>query len=160
MKDQIIKRSITELQNNGLKFSIDEVAKSLKISKKTIYKYFSTKEELAVAIYKTFYDEAVNQIESIENICSEKSILTQMLTVYFQSHCMIRKDIFNKYSLNDGIRRLAQDNHNKIKIRIQRQLPKTDQNTLMIILDGSLQQLCETEGDSNKVIEKLVTFLC
>lgn len=160
MKDSIIKRSISELQKEGLRFSIDEVAKSLKISKKTIYKYFSTKEDLAVAIYKTFYEDAIRQIEFIENAPSEKCIAAQMLTVYFQSHCMVRDDIFNKYALNDSIRLLAQGNHNKIKAYIEKNLPQADKDALMIIIDGSLQKLCETKKYEEKVIERLVTLLC
>lgn len=156
MKDIIIKRSISKLQREGLRFSIDEVAKSLKISKKTIYKFFSKKEELAVAIYKTFYEDAINQIELIKNSHSQTGTAAQMLTVYFQSHCMVREDIFNKYSLNDNIRILAQESHNKIRACIEKELPQADKEMAMIIIDGSLQRLCETKEHEKEVINKLV----
>lgn len=160
MKEIIIKRSISELQKEGLRFSIDKVACSLKISKKTIYKYFPAKEDLAVAIYEAFYEDAINQIELIDLADSGKNGVTQMLTVYFQSHCMMRKEIFNKYALNDSIRSLAQNNHEKIKACLEKKLPVNDKEALMIIIDGSLQKLCEAKEYSEKVIDGLVTLIC
>lgn len=160
MKDIIIKRAITELQKEGLRFSIDEVAKSLKISKKTIYKYFPTKEDLAVAIYKSFYENAISQIGLTETVHLDENVAKQMLTVYFQSHCMVRNEIFNKYSLNESIRLLAQSNHKKIKFSIEKKLPQSDKDALMIIIDGSLQKLCESEGSGEEVLNRLVTLLC
>ncbi|HIT17242.1 MAG TPA: TetR/AcrR family transcriptional regulator, partial [Candidatus Caccosoma faecigallinarum] len=55
IKTKIIQQSIKSLQAEGLRFSIDLLAKELKISKKTIYKYFKNKEALAMAIYEKFY---------------------------------------------------------------------------------------------------------
>ena len=146
MKDVIIKRAITELQKEGLRFSIDEVAKSLKISKKTIY--------------KSFYENAISQIGLTETVHLDESVAKQMLTVYFQSHCMARNEIFNKYSLNESIRLLAQSNHKKIKFSIEKKLPQSDKDALMIIIDGSLQKLCESEGSGEEVLNRLVTLLC
>ena len=40
MKEKIIKESIVSLRTEGLKFSVDTLAERLKISKKTVYKYF------------------------------------------------------------------------------------------------------------------------
>lgn len=52
MKNTIIDASIELFQSVGLKFSIDMLAKKLKISKKTIYKYFIDKGSLAIALYE------------------------------------------------------------------------------------------------------------
>lgn len=41
---------------------MDTLAAELKVSKKTIYKFFSTKEALAVAVYEKFYSEALGKI--------------------------------------------------------------------------------------------------
>ena len=160
MRDTIIKCSILGLQRRGLRFSIDEIAKSLKISKKTIYKYFATKEDLAIEIYKTFYEEAINRIRALEPELPKKQAVTQMLTVYLRSHCMVRNEIFNKYSLNANIRALAKSNHDEIKARIEACLPQTDRAALMIMIDGSMQALCEHKAEEEKVIEKLVTLIC
>lgn len=159
MRDMIIKRSVSELQKKGLRFSIDELAKSLKISKKTIYKYFSAKEELAVAIYNDFYADAISRVEGFDSVSDARAV-GQMLTVYFQSYCMIRQDIFNKYSLNEGIRLLALDNHNKIRRIIEGHLPEKDREALMIIIDGSLQRLCGSQDYEKIVIDRLVKLIC
>ena len=49
MRDRIIRASIENLRREDLKFSVDTLTAQLKISKKTIYKYFPDKEALAVA---------------------------------------------------------------------------------------------------------------
>lgn len=160
MKEEIINCSILKLQKAGLRFSIDEVAASLKISKKTIYKYFPTKEDLAVEMYKTFYSGAIRRMETLKNVPFEKSAVSEMLTVYFESHCMVRKEIFNKYALNESIRDLAVGNHNKIRVCIEKILPQKDREAFLIIVDGSLQKLCEKEEYKNQVIDRLVALLC
>lgn len=160
MRKAIIERSILELQQNGLRFSIDDVAKSLKISKKTIYKYFATKEDLAVAIFETFYEEALGQIESIERTQTGERRAAQMLGVYFRSHCMVRNDIFNKYSLNGSICGLARENHSRIKARIEKYLPPNERAALMIVIDGSLQKLVDRKEYTETVINRLVPYLC
>ena len=50
MRNKILEVSVCGLQREGLRFSVDSIARELKISKKTVYKFFSTKEELAVAV--------------------------------------------------------------------------------------------------------------
>lgn len=47
MKEQIIKTAVECMKKEGLKFSLDMLAEKMKISKKTIYKYFPCKEILA-----------------------------------------------------------------------------------------------------------------
>lgn len=54
MKERIINQSITMLKDEGLIFSIDDLAKTLKVGKATIYQYFRTKEELSIAVLKLF----------------------------------------------------------------------------------------------------------
>lgn len=159
MRDAIIKCSIESLQKNGLRFSIDEVAKSLGISKKTIYKYFATKEELAVEIYKTYYKNAKQVLADIEGLHT-KDAVKKMLAIYYQSHCMNRGGIFNKYALNANIRALAQTNHNLIKMCVENFLPEADKVPLMILIDGALQNLCERKDEEKKVIEILSGLLC
>lgn len=54
MKERIINQSITMLKDEGLIFSIDDLAKTLKVGKGTIYQYFRAKEELSIAVLKLF----------------------------------------------------------------------------------------------------------
>ena len=45
MRDKIIQASIEGIRKEGLKFSVDLLAGKLKISKKTVYKYFPDKDK-------------------------------------------------------------------------------------------------------------------
>ena len=73
MKDKIIQASIEGLRKEGLKFSVDLLANKLKISKKTVYKYFSDKETLAVALYESYYSDATEQAKELINKNTQSS---------------------------------------------------------------------------------------
>lgn len=159
MINKIIERSIEELQKNGLRFSLDDVAKSLKISKKTIYKYFAAKEELAIAIYKTFYENALQKIAAADKLkLKEYSVL--ILKVYYQSHCLNRGEIFNKYALNTGIRSLAQKNHLSLRKFVEDLIPESEKKAAMVIIDGALEKLCDVSGEELNVIKRLAEMIC
>jgi TetR/AcrR family transcriptional regulator, transcriptional repressor of aconitase len=49
------------------KISMDSVARSLGMSKKTIYKYFATKEELVKTVILNFRDTTLTRIEAVLN---------------------------------------------------------------------------------------------
>ncbi len=53
------------LKNGFHKTSMDEIAKELKVSKKTVYKYFSTKEELVRTIQSGLEKEVRQSLEEI-----------------------------------------------------------------------------------------------
>lgn len=84
IKTKIIQQSIKSLQAEGLRFSIDLLAKELKISKKTIYKYFKNKEALAMAIYEKFYLDTKKKITQILKN-KPKNYLFELLSLYLQS---------------------------------------------------------------------------
>lgn len=159
MRESIIKYSIEMLLRDGLRFSIDEVAKTLKISKKTIYRFFPTKERLAIEIYNTYYENALREIEILSKTQS-KDAAAQMLYIYYRSHCMVREEIFNKYAINASIRTLAQTNHNRIRMFIENLPSPADRQAVMIIIDGALQKLYENKDEEEKVIARLVSFIC
>lgn len=57
MKDKILDLAAEKIKLYGLKgFTLDEIAKELKISKKTIYKYFKSKDE----IVEEYFDSIIN----------------------------------------------------------------------------------------------------
>ena len=102
MKDMIVRASIEGLRNEGLKFSVDLLANKLKISKKTIYKYFPDKETLSMALYETYYSDAAKQVRELISKNTEESY-KELLSIYFDSKRMTHNDIFNKYKLNQTI---------------------------------------------------------
>ena len=57
IKVKIIEASIDEINENGLKFTMDKLAKRLVMSKKTIYKYFENKEKLLDEVVDYSFDQ-------------------------------------------------------------------------------------------------------
>lgn len=56
------------LYSRGLKkLTMDEIAQKLGVSKKTLYKYFASKDELITAFFQTIYEKDVILTESILN---------------------------------------------------------------------------------------------
>ena len=95
MKERIINESIESLRREGLKFSIDTLAERLNISKKTVYKYFSNKEELAFALYRKYFADAKEQAKRLaqENSLSARK---QLLHLCLDAKYLTCVDIFNK----------------------------------------------------------------
>ena len=57
IKVKIIEASIDEINENGLKFTMDKLAKRLVMSKKTIYKYFENKEKILDEVVDYSFDQ-------------------------------------------------------------------------------------------------------
>ena len=157
MKDKIIEQTIYSLQTEGLRFSVDALAERLKISKKTVYKYFSTKEELAVAVYEKFYADAerrLNEIADGENTAEKPE---RLLRLYFHSCRMVGGEIFNKYALNGAIAAFAEQRHHNLWERICPLLGADDETRT--ILDGAFEKISKTELSPEKYLKKLVKLL-
>lgn len=162
MKNKIIQESIESLRREGLKFSVDTLADRLKISKKTVYKYFPDKESLAVAIYESYYATAARQAESLirENTDMAHG---ELIRLYFDSKMLTRHEIFNKYKLNQTIYdctvRHADSLWGIMASSFHHDLSEADKTALRIIVDGSLEKLCAAGSDPDAVIERLVCWL-
>ena len=66
MREKIIDTAIEEFTKNGLKFTMNDVAKSLGISKKTIYTIFESKQDVLVAIADRYARDFTNMRTEIE----------------------------------------------------------------------------------------------
>ena len=102
MRDAIIRASIESLRREGWKVSVDALSDKMKISKKTVYKYFPDKEALALAIYEKYYFDAAEQAEKLLDKNTRDSH-RELLRVYFDSKVMTSRNIFNKYKLNQAV---------------------------------------------------------
>lgn len=162
MKDKIIRASIDGLRKEGLKFSVDLLANQLKISKKTIYKYFPDKETLSIALYETYYSDAAKRAGELISKKTDESY-RELLYVYFDSKRMTRNDIFNKYKLNQTIYAYTKEKSDRlweiIAASFREELSETDKKALRIIVDGSFEKLCEDCSALEGVVERLVKLL-
>lgn len=162
MKDKIIQASIEGIKNEGLKFSVDVLANKLKISKKTIYKYFPDKEALAIALYEAYYSDTVTKAKELIQQNTDSSY-KKLLYLYFGSKKMTQPAIFNKYKLNQTIYAYTKEKAdalwNVIAVSFAGTLAETDNYALRIIVDGSLEKLCRDCTAAEPVMERLVKFL-
>lgn len=162
MKDRIIQETISSLQKEGLKFSVDTLAERLKVSKKTIYKYFPNKEALALAVYKKFYLDVNQKIQALRD--NRSSVLnTDLLCLYYETKKMTRSDVFNKFQLNDVILTFVEQ-QNKI---VWKQITNAfildaalnGTGVLKIIVDGAFEKLLDLHEDPAQVIKRLEMLL-
>ena len=162
MKDKIIGASIESLRQERLKFSVDTLANKLKISKKTIYKFFPDKEALALALYEKYYVDA-KEAARMRMKCGGDTVCRDLLLLYFDSKMMIRKDIFNKYKLNASIYSYTTEQNDAlweiIAPLFESGDSKQDMEANRIIIDGTFEKLCNDRINPDAVIERLVHLL-
>lgn len=80
MREKILNAAIDEFEKKGLKFTMDDIAKNLSISKKTLYQIYDTKEAMLLALADYCFadikraeraitdDESLDVITKIERI--------------------------------------------------------------------------------------------
>ena len=161
VRNMIIDTAIESLRTEGLKFSVDTIAAKLKISKKTISKFFPDKENFAYAIYEKYYSRISERIEEIEK--SGNDINFCLLMLYRDASFMIRGEIFNKYKLNDCIYSYVIKLQNELWSRtvslIAPSASQTDEVALRAIIEGAFENAEKYSVTSESIVEKLVKIL-
>ncbi len=165
MRDQIIQASIESMKEEGLRFSVDLLAGKLKISKKTVYKYFPDKEALAVALYEKVFSDAMEQAKVLMGQ-GTKAARKALLRLYFDIKWMTRGEVFNKYKLNQTIYALTSERvdalWNVFCSALGREALGADRETLRVVIDGSFEKLCSIGKETDLVdlvIERLADLL-
>ena len=67
MRERIMDAALIEFSDKGIKFTMDDVAKRLRISKKTIYNFFKNKEVLLLETIDFGFAEVQKQKQEIVN---------------------------------------------------------------------------------------------
>lgn len=162
MRDAIVQAAIESLRQEGLRFSVDTLSNKMKISKKTVYKYFPDKETLALAIYEKYYSDAAEKAKKLIDKNTADSH-RELLQIYFDSKVMTCNNIFNKYKLNQTVytytARMAESLWAIIAMSFHGQKSDTERKSLQIIVDGSFEKLCNLGASSDDVIERLMKLL-
>ena len=78
MKQQIIDECIVLFNEKGCRFTLDDVVQRLRVSRKTIYKHFLSKED----IFKAIIDEAYDDIHFKQNLIYNDETLTIQQKMY------------------------------------------------------------------------------
>lgn len=162
MRDRIICESIESLRQEGLRFSVDTLAEKLNISKKTIYKYFPTKEALALALYQKYYADIKTQAKQLAEENSPEAHV-KLLTLYFDAKSMTSDDIFNKYKLNEVFYSYTTEQNEHlwgiILSSLDHNISEQDKASLRIIVNGSFEKLCNEKIAPDGVIDRMVKLL-
>lgn len=154
----IIEESIRSLQEEGLRFSVDSLAARMGMSKKTIYKYFPTKEALAKALYQQYFHEARQQAGLILDGQRGQAATTRLLGLYYQAYAMVNPGVFNKFALNEELRIFAEKEMRQLYAMIAPALTSKPE-ALRPILDGTFEYLYTRSLPGDEVIRTLSGFL-
>lgn len=84
MKEIIMKTAAGKIQIKGLrKFTMDEIALELKVSKKTIYKYFPSKDDIIVEYFKEIIEsDKEYTLEAVNKDCSLEAKMNSLIYSY------------------------------------------------------------------------------
>jgi Transcriptional regulator len=67
LRESILLSTMEVFNYKGLKFTMDDIAKNINISKKTIYKIFNDKEEMFLALVDYLFDGIKEEEEKVAN---------------------------------------------------------------------------------------------
>lgn len=146
MNEKIIECAIDLIRKNGLRFSLDELVKTLKISKKTIYKIYQNKEIFSLNIYKYYFYQANKKVDEI--ILKSNEDVLDLLNIYQDVLVMTAEEIFNKFQINEIIRKEVKGHDENLLLKIVGKLGVEENNQKIVacIIKGSLKEgLLNTE---------------
>jgi TetR/AcrR family transcriptional regulator, cholesterol catabolism regulator len=87
VRDKILAQAIELYTKHGIKsISLDDIARSLSISKKTIYQYFKDKDELINMITTHYLDKLKSEIESADSAVFNALDRIEALTDCMRKH--------------------------------------------------------------------------
>ena len=87
-KERILKEAQSLFEQHGMKrITMDDIARELSVSKKTLYQYFKDKEELVMSVAKLYISEQEDQMNDIrqrsKNAVEELAFMMECLTEMF-----------------------------------------------------------------------------
>lgn len=164
-ENQLLKEAITLLRKDGTRFTVDDLANNVHVSKKTIYLSFPSKEELAQWIYKkafSFFDKCLSKAKNEEVLSSES--FSDLLFAYSDLLSIAAEETFNRYSLNPSLKDATIFALAKRRSGMEGFLKKSPFSRLMknpsflLSFDASLLALSKSER-RDALIEDYASFL-
>lgn len=77
LREKILVSTLEVFNSKGLKFTMDDIAKNISISKKTIYKVFNDKEEMFLEVVDYLFDgikEAENEVANDDSLSTLEKV--------------------------------------------------------------------------------------
>lgn len=131
LREQILLSAISLFNESGFKFTMDDIARRLSISKKTIYTVFRDKESLFLAMVDYLFDgiktseKAIVENDSLDVVTKVKRILGAM------PECYSELDFRKLYELKDRFP--------KIYSQVEKRLESGWEDTFSLIEEGMKQ---------------------
>ena len=139
IREKILKGTITVFNKRGLKLTMDDVADELKISKKTIYKEFSSKEEMFETMADYVFDNIKVREEEILNSTeySTEQKIRLLLSAMPESYRNI-----NFQELHP-----LKDKYPQVYKKVQKRLETGWEPTLRLLEQGKKEGLIREDAD-------------
>ena len=131
LQEQILEETMKKIKEKGLKFTMDDIAHDLGISKKTIYTIFKTKEQLFFTMVDYLFDQIkVSEQQVMDN--DDLSVVEKLRSIF--------KVMPERYSEID-FRQLYQlkDKYPKIYKKVEKRLETGWDNTISLLEQGMEQ---------------------
>ena len=131
LQEQILEETLKIFNKKGLKFTMDDIARNLGISKKTIYTVFRTKEQLFLTMVDYIFDGI--KISEQQEMDNEKLTVVEKIRKIF-------KVMPETYSEID-FRQLYQlkEKYPKIYKKVEKRLETGWENTITLLEQGMKQ---------------------
>lgn len=95
MRDVIIAAAMEEIAIRGLHFTMQDLAARLKVSKRSLYENFNSKEDLIGTLLEAVLDDMMRQEQAIcDSAASPEEKLRQLLVVHPYEAEMFNKNIY------------------------------------------------------------------
>ena len=109
VEQQIIEEGKKLVEKYGFrKFTMDELAQNIRISKRTIYQHFKTKNELISAIIDSIIEDDREELQ--KHVNNEEDYVEKLRAVFYLYHIkMLKKEYLNE------LRKYSPDDWNKFK---------------------------------------------
>ena len=131
LQEQILEETLKIFNEKGLKFTMDDIAHDLGISKKTIYTVFKTKEQLFLTMVDYIFD-GIKESEQQVMGNDELDVISKIRSIF--------KVMPERYSEID-FRQLYQlkDKYPKIYKKVEKRLETGWENTIALLEQGMEQ---------------------
>ena len=147
MRDKIIEEAVKLFNVYNFKFKLDDIAKNLHISKKTIYKYFDSKED----IFKAFILDGFDSMrQGQEKIMVDDRLSTKMkLTALLNTRCSYE----SKFSMDKAIE--IRDYYPEMTKLVLESYSSQWKNVDTLLTKGKEEKVFSDEYPNNLIIEML-----
>lgn len=137
IKEQILKTTLLVFNEKGLKFTMDDIAEQLKISKKTLYKVFDDKEALFLAMVDYMFDTIKESERAVveDNRLSTVEKIHKILGVLPEGYKEI--DLRQLYLLKDKYPKI----YKQVELRLETGWETTIELIEQGIIEGCIQPI-------------------